>query len=172
MRAIPGQPRGTARLRRIFGLDGNPLRRASDRAEAWIRIGVLAAFLADGPLAAIAAGQGAHHAGMAGVREYAARTHNVRAVLLQPARPVAGPAAAPAARQVWVRARWAVTGVSSRTGMVLAPVGSATGSVVTVRVDASGRLAGPPPEPGQARTAEARARARPTTAHRRPPSRP
>jgi len=149
MRAIPGQPRGTARLKRILRLDGNPLRRASHRAEAWIRIGVLAAFLAGGPLAANAMAQWTHHAGMAEVREDAARTHDVRAVLLQPARPVAGPAAAAAERQVWVRARWAVTGASSRTGMVLAPVGTATGSVVTVWVDASGGLAGTPPEPGQ-----------------------
>ena len=52
MRAIP-QPRGTARLRRVLGLDRNPLYRASDRAEAWIRIVVLAAFLAGGPLAVI-----------------------------------------------------------------------------------------------------------------------
>ena len=62
MRAIPGQPRGMARLRRVLGLDRNPLYRASDRAEAWIRIVVLAAFLAGGPLAVIGGGHWAHHA--------------------------------------------------------------------------------------------------------------
>jgi hypothetical protein len=56
MRAVPGRPTRTARLGRALGLDGNPLRRASDRAEAWIRAGLLVVFLVAGPLAAIAAG--------------------------------------------------------------------------------------------------------------------
>ena len=46
MRTIPGRPSPAARLARALGLDGNPLRRASDRAEAWIRVGVLVVFLA------------------------------------------------------------------------------------------------------------------------------
>jgi hypothetical protein len=149
MRSNPRQPRGTARLRRLLGLDGNSLRRASDRAEAWIRIGVLAALLAGGPLAAISAGQWAHQAGMAEVRADAAHAHRVHAFLLQPTGPTSDLATAAEARQVWVRARWAGAGTSPHTGMVLAPVGLATGSAVTVWVDASGRLAAPPPEPGQ-----------------------
>ena len=66
MRAIPARPRGTARLARSLGLDGNPLRRASDRAEAWIRIGVLAAFLVAGPQAATGAVHLVHHCGITG----------------------------------------------------------------------------------------------------------
>ena len=54
--AIPARPPRTTRLARTLGLDGNPLRRATDRAMTWIRIGLLAAFLAGGPLAAIGAG--------------------------------------------------------------------------------------------------------------------
>ena len=46
-----------ARLVRALALDGNPLRRASDRAEAWIRAGLLIIFLTAGPIAAIAVGQ-------------------------------------------------------------------------------------------------------------------
>ncbi|HET6191415.1 MAG TPA: hypothetical protein VFE59_30965 [Trebonia sp.] len=46
-----------ARLVRALGLDGNPLRRASDRAEAWIRAGLLIIFLTAGPIAALAVGQ-------------------------------------------------------------------------------------------------------------------
>jgi hypothetical protein len=41
MKTTPGRPRRRTRLARALGLDGNPLRRASDRAEAWIRIGKL-----------------------------------------------------------------------------------------------------------------------------------
>ena len=56
MSAIPARPPRTTRLARTLGLDGNPLRRATDRALTWIRIGLLAAFLPGGPLAAIGAG--------------------------------------------------------------------------------------------------------------------
>src|ERR1700720_838945 len=54
--AVPARLPRTTRLARTLGLDGNPLRRATDRAVTWIRIGLLAAFLAGGPLAAIGAG--------------------------------------------------------------------------------------------------------------------
>ena len=56
MNAIPARPPRTTRLARTLGLDGNHLRRATDRALTWIRIGLLAAFLPGGPLAAIGAG--------------------------------------------------------------------------------------------------------------------
>ena len=46
-----------ARLVRALALDGNPLRRASDRAEAWIRAGLVIMFLAAGPIAALTVGQ-------------------------------------------------------------------------------------------------------------------
>jgi hypothetical protein len=54
--AIPVRPPRTTRFARTLGLDGNPLRRATGRALTWIRIGLLAAFLASGPLAAIGVG--------------------------------------------------------------------------------------------------------------------
>jgi len=62
MHTMPGRPRGSTRLARALGLDGNPLRRASDRAEAWIRIGLLAVFLIAGPMVALGAGGWAYHA--------------------------------------------------------------------------------------------------------------
>ena len=52
MSAIRARPPRTMRLARTPGPDGNALRRATDRALTWIRIGLLAAFLASGPLAA------------------------------------------------------------------------------------------------------------------------
>jgi len=54
--ATPARPPRTARLARTLGLDGNPLLRATDRAVAWIRLGMLVTFLVGGPLAAIGAG--------------------------------------------------------------------------------------------------------------------
>ena len=56
MRRTPGRPRRRTRLARALGLDRNPLRRASDRAEAWIRIALLAVFLIAGPIAALSVG--------------------------------------------------------------------------------------------------------------------
>ena len=88
MSAIPARPPRTTRLARTLGLDGNPLRRATDRAMTWIRVGLLAAFLAGGPLAAIGAGHWMYHAGMTEARAQAADRHSARAVLLEPAGPL------------------------------------------------------------------------------------
>jgi hypothetical protein len=137
----------TTRLARALGLDGNPLSRASDRAEAWVRAGLLAVFLAAGPVAALAAGGWASHMG-AETSVSAWHLHAVRAVLLQPATTAISPyAAAYQGRLVWVTARWDADG-STRTGQVPAPAGSPVGSVVSVWLDASGRVTSPP-EPGR-----------------------
>jgi hypothetical protein len=66
MRAVTGRPRLKVRLTRGLGLDGNPLRRASDRAEAWIRAGLVVVFLIGAPMAAVAAGLSTAHAAGSG----------------------------------------------------------------------------------------------------------
>jgi hypothetical protein len=123
MQTTPGRPCGITRLARALGLDGNPLRRASDRTEAWIRIGLLAVFLIAGPMAAGAAGGWAYHAGITGARAQAAQTShdNVPAVALQPVL-AGGLAKANAARQAWLRTQWKDTPAAARTGEVLAEV--------------------------------------------------
>ncbi len=133
MQTTPGRPCGITRLARALGLDGNPLRRASDRTEAWIRIGLLAVFLIAGPMAAGAAGGWAYHAGIThagithpgitGARVQAAQTShdNVPAVALQPVF-AGGLAKANAARQAWLRTQWKDTPAAARTGEVLAEV--------------------------------------------------
>ena len=141
MRAAPGRPRWKARLAMALGLDGNPLRRASDRAEAWIRAGLLVILLIGGPTTALAAGQWAAHAAGTGT---SVQPHAVRAVLLQPAITPASPGAAAQGDQVWVRARWESAGGSARTGEVPAPAGAAAGAAVTVWLTASGRVTDPP----------------------------
>ena len=92
MRGTASQPRGIARLARALGLDSNPLRRASDRAEARIRIGLVAIFLIVGPLAAQGAGHWAYHAEITGATVRATRTYRVKVVPLQPAVAIADPA--------------------------------------------------------------------------------
>jgi hypothetical protein len=120
MQTMPGQPRGRTRLARAVGLDGNPLRRASDRAEAWIRIGLIALFLVAGPLAAFGVGGWAYHAGTAVARAQAAPAHHVKAAV--PATTVT-PADLPKSGEGnWVGARAEGTAASARSGEVLAEV--------------------------------------------------
>jgi hypothetical protein len=122
MNVRPGRPRGITRLTRALGLDRNPLRRASDRAEAWIRVGLLAVFLIAGPLAAGAAGAWAYHAGMTGARVQTTQaSHDVPAVALQPAF-ASSLAKANAGSQAWLRAKSQDTAASARADEVLAEV--------------------------------------------------
>ena len=149
MSALPARPRRITRLARTLGLDGNPLRPATDRAMVLIRVAMVAAFLIGGPLAAIGAGHWMDRAAMTEARVQAADRHSARAVLLQPTPPAVTTAAAPGGTQDWALAQWEGKGATPRTGMVLAAWGSPAGSLVTVWLDASGKLTGPPLKPGQ-----------------------
>jgi hypothetical protein len=148
--AIPARPPSSRRLARKLGLDRNPLRRATDRALSWIRVAVVAAFLTGGPLVALGVGNWMHHAATAEARRQAAQRHTARAVLLQPTPLPAATMAIPRwGDQAWVRARWEINGAATRTGHVLATLGLPAGSLVTIWLDASGRLTVPPLQPGQ-----------------------
>jgi len=146
MRAASGRPRWVTRLASALGLDGNPLRRGSDRAEAWIRAALLVIFLTAGPMAALAAGQWTAHAAGGGT---GAQSHAVQAVLLRPATRPAGLAGAVRDAEVLVKARWPSAGGSVRTGDVPAPAGAPAGTAVTVWVNASGQVTAAP-QPGDA----------------------
>jgi hypothetical protein len=122
MQALPGPPRRTGRLARALGLDGNPLRRASDRAEAWIRVGLLAVLLIAGPLAGLGAGHWAYHAGITRAPVQAAQAHRVTAVPPQPALPAAGLARAYAGSRAWAGLQGKDADASARSGGVLAAV--------------------------------------------------
>jgi len=120
MKTRPGRPRGLTRLARALGLDRNPLRRATDRAEAWIRVGLLAVFLIAGPMAALGAGHWAYHTGITAVRVPAAPGHRVQPTALQQAPTITDlPRVGQGGR---VGARWEGAGPSARTGEVLAAV--------------------------------------------------
>jgi hypothetical protein len=98
------------RLARTLGIDGNPLRRATDRAEAWIRLSLIAVFLVAGPIAAIAAGGWAAHEGTTAARP--APIHHVMAVV--PRNDARGPA--------WTQAQWQGAGTSAGASEALAVV--------------------------------------------------
>jgi hypothetical protein len=110
---------------------------------------MVAAFLTGGPLAAIGAGHWMYRAAMTEASAQAADRHSARAVLLEPVPPAVTMAAAPGDEQAWALARWEGAGAIPRTGEILATWGSPAGSLVTVWLDASGKLTGPPLQPGQ-----------------------
>ena len=132
-------------LRRVRGWwpDRNPLRRRCDRAEAALVTVLVAAFVAGAPLLALSAGRWAHDSGPRTGHAQPARWHQVPAVL----RTATIQRFAPSPATAW--ARWAAPGGVPHTGRVLAPAGLAAGAVVPVWVDAAGRLADPPAQPGQ-----------------------
>ncbi len=136
--------------RRIVGLwrelrlDGNPLRRACDRAEAVVLACMLSAFVIVVPLTAVIAGAQAYGAGLRAERAERAAWHQVPAVLLATA-----PAPWFARYQVPVRARWTAPDGARRTGDVAALPGTPAGRRVTLWVDASGRPVGAPLRPVQ-----------------------
>ena len=122
MKTRSDQPRGRIRLARTLGLDRNPLRRATDRAEAWIRAGMLAVFLIAGPMAALSAGHWAYHAGTTAARVPAAPTHRVKPAALQQAPTITDLPRVGQGGRVWAGAPGQDTGPSARTGEVLAAV--------------------------------------------------
>jgi hypothetical protein len=127
-----------------MGLGRNPLRRRTDRIEAWVSAGLLAVFLIGAPLAWTSAGRWVQQGGL---REQRAQQswHQTAAVLLQPAPARPGYEYRLSwQNSVQVPARWLGPGGQYRTGDVQAPVGSRAGQMVQVWVDASGRATGPP----------------------------
>jgi hypothetical protein len=135
-----------ARLARRLGLDANPLRRASDRAEAWVRLAVLAAFLAGAPLVATMAADWVHHAATTESVTEAGQRHAVRAVVQSS--PVLPPRTF-GIDQAWVRAQWETPGGDPRSGVIVASPGTRAGTVVTLWLDSAGKPTGAPLQPGQ-----------------------
>lgn len=142
MRGMEASGRRASSFARRLGLDRNPLRRGTDRAEAWLRIALVLAFLIGAPLAAWGAGSWAESVAPTAAHLQLAGGHRVPATLL---RGVPGnPDQWFTVRFAWVKARWAVPGGPMQTGFVRAPVGSRKGSTVQVWLDRSGKPTEPP----------------------------
>ena len=136
--------RRICRLWRELRLDGNPLRRACDRAEAVLLACLLSAFVVVVPLAAAIVGAQAYGAGLRTARAERAAWREVPAVLLATA-----PARGYAGYEVPVRARWTAPHGARRAGPVTAPPGTRAGRTVALWVDASGQPTGTPLQPAQ-----------------------
>jgi hypothetical protein len=145
MGAVTRTPkRWVVALARRAGLDANPLRRGSDRAEAWLRIGLVVVFLIASPLAAIGLGRLTNAASLSAARAQAASERQVTAVLLDKVARAADDPLYGATGFVWAKAQWTAPDGQRRIGQVPAPVGSKAGRAVSIWVDTAGQLVYPP----------------------------
>jgi hypothetical protein len=136
-------------LARRMGVDANPLRRGCDRAEGWVRLGLVVVFLVASPLAAIGLGHLTNDASIRAARAQAASEHWIPAVLLQrvsrnPNDPLAG-----TTQLAWTQAKWTAPDGRQRRGEVPAEVGSRAGRQVHIWVDEDGNLVYGPIGQGQ-----------------------
>jgi hypothetical protein len=132
------------RLARRLWMGRNPLRRRTDRIEAWITAGLLAAFLAGAPLSSVEVGRWVQHGGLLEQRAQQS-WHQVPAVLLKTAptqRPVYLRASWDA--DVMVPARWTGPGGRQLTGKVPVAPGTRAGRTLQVWVNRSGQPTGSP----------------------------
>jgi hypothetical protein len=130
-----------SRVARRLGLDGNPLRRRTDKIAAWLTVLLVAVFLIGAPAAAGAA-IGWVSRGAAAEQQTAQSWRQVPAVIRKAA-------PAPSVWQIsWVPARWTAPGGQPRTGRIPVRVAVAAGQTVRLWVDAAGTPTGPPPSPG------------------------
>jgi hypothetical protein len=123
--------------------DRNPLRRASDRAEATVVAAALLIFLIGGPLLALVAGHWAGAAALRVERAQQASWRHVPAVLLANAGSAFGVGYG-GVSSTEVKARWTAPDGQVRTGEVPAVPGARAGSTVRIWVDSIGEQTGPP----------------------------
>ena len=133
----------TTLIARRLGLDGNPLRRRTDKIAACLGALLLAVFLIGAPFLSVAAVGWAGHHGAAELR--ADRSwHQVSAVLLQGA-PAATATGGVLGYYHQVLARWTTPDGRPRTGRIPVSADMAAGRTVRLWVDAAGSPTGPPP---------------------------
>jgi hypothetical protein len=124
----------------------SPLRRRSDRIQAWATLGMILVTLLVAPWVAWRAGSTMYVA-EARARAWERQHHRpVAAVLMQdaPARVQDGGAAPPVLPNVAVPARWTDPDGAVRSGIVTVAVGTRAGSVVTVWLDEHGKQVSSP----------------------------
>ena len=132
------------RLARRFWMGKSPLRRRTDRIEAWITAGLVAAFLVGAPLVSVTAGRWVQHGGVLEQRAQQS-WHQVPAVLLK---------TAPVQRTLYLRASldtdvmalaaWTGPGGRHVTGKVPVAPGTQAGRRLHVWVNRSGQPTGSP----------------------------
>ncbi len=157
-----------AQTLRKIGLDGNPLRRTSDRVEAWFTVLLLVALVLMMPYAAWRAGRACYTAGVRTERVEQAHRYRTEALLL----PYPGTGAAPAANpgqgdqddssvgadsdaaapargsaadsRVRAYAQWTGVDGSEHHGFIPVPAPAQPGTRIPVWTNATGDMVGPP----------------------------
>jgi hypothetical protein len=141
-----------SRLARRLGLDGNPLRRRSDKIAACLAVLLAAVFLIGAPVAARVA--------IGWVSRVAAAEQQVTRFWRQVPAVVQKSVPTPTAWEIsWVPARWTAPGGRARTGQIPVSMAVAAGQTVRLWVDAAGTPTGPPPGQGLVELDEAAAAA-------------
>ena len=125
----------------------NPLRRTSDRVEAWCSRLLLLVLVLGLPAASVSAGLAAHAATMRTVRAQAAQRHQVTARVTSA--PEAAPGSAADEKQK-VRVSWTGHDGRERTGTARVPLEKTKGSSVRIWVDRQGAVRSPPMAEGNA----------------------
>jgi hypothetical protein len=125
-----------------------PLRRASDRIQAWLTLVVIMVALLVAPWAARWTAGTTYGAGMRAAQWEMEHRHEVTAVLVRDAAigspPAAGAEEPPGPEQPQAPARWTGPDGMVHTGTVPVETGTRAGSTVTVWVDEHGGLTSPP----------------------------
>ena len=131
----------TTRIARKLGLDGNPLRRRTDKIAVCLAALLLAVFFISAPfLSAAAVGWAGHH-GHAELRAKRS-SHQVSAVVPQGA--PAPIATGEVSRYYQVLARWTTLVGQARTGRIPVSADMAAGRTVRLSVDSAGSPTGIP----------------------------
>ncbi|MGW0758432.1 Rv1733c family protein [Streptomyces sp. NPDC002814] len=119
----------------------SPLRRRSDRLEAWIVLCTWTLALLGG----VSAGWMASESVADGIASRRAEVHPVAAVLTEDAaKTLALTASGSSSGTVWAKVRWTAPDGSARTGPAKVEPGSKTGTAVTVWTDRTGKLVSEP----------------------------
>ena len=139
---VPGMK--ATRLARRLGLDGNPLRRRTDKIAGRLAALLIAVFLSGAPMLSMTAARWAGHEAAAGQRATGS-WRQVPAVLL-PSVPL--PAVGWVFGTSWARARWTAPDGHRRAGRIPVSTSLAAGRTVRLWVDTAGVPTGPPPRYG------------------------
>jgi hypothetical protein len=134
-----------SRIARKAGIDRNPLRRRTDRVEAWLTVAVLSAALLFGPVVVWCAGAVAHDNEVTAAKQDRRQPRfKLDAVLQADAGGqlvLDDHTRLPAER---VPAKWTAPDGTQRSGLVIPPSAEHAGAVVVIWTDAHGNLVGPP----------------------------
>jgi hypothetical protein len=136
----------TTRIARGLGWTSNPLRRTSDRVEAWATTALIVAILLFGPWAAVHAATAVYRHDVRSNAYERAHRFSVQGVLMENATWHADSAdpGQPAPDSVPTLVSWSWQNGAVKTGTAFASVGQRAGTQVQIWVDDRGALSVPP----------------------------